>query len=151
MANTKEIQQEVHFRFLRSDDIPATNPHNLAYRFGLQDTKGNIIPGEKQTSGMLAFDFTLKVKQGKDAARPVFNGPFASGGVDDRFVYLSWFAIERGDYINRVKVPLAAINWKMIRASQKEGRPITADLSGRRPGETMKPIAWNLSREARIK
>jgi hypothetical protein len=145
MAKTTSIQEEVHFRLLRSDDVPATNPHNLAYRFGLQDTKGNIVPAERQANGMLAFDFVLKVKPGKDAARPVFTGPFASGSVEDRFVYLSWFAIERGDYINRVKVRLGAIDWKMIRASQNEHRSITADLSGRGPGESMRPIAWYLS------
>jgi hypothetical protein len=144
MVKTPSIQEEVRFRLLRSDDVPATNPHNLAYRFGLQDTKGNLIPGERQASGMLAFNFSLKVKQGKDVAGPVFTGPFASGPVDDRFVYLSWFAIERGDYINRVKVHLGAIDWKMIRVSQKENRPITADLTGRGPGEAMKPIAWYL-------
>ena len=28
---------EVRFRLLRNDEVPATNPFNLAYRFGLQD------------------------------------------------------------------------------------------------------------------
>lgn len=133
----------MRFRLLRSDDSPATNPHDLAYRFGLQDTRGNIIPGEKQASGMLAFDLDLKVRQGKDM-RPVFTGPFASGPVDDRFIYLSWFAIERGDYINRVKVRLRDIDWKMIRISQEENRAITADVTGRGPGDAMKPITWYL-------
>jgi hypothetical protein len=144
MGKTPSIQEEVHFRLLRSNDIPPTNPHNLAYRFGLQDTKGNIVSGVPNVKGMLALDVSLKVKQGKDTSRPVFTGPFASGPVEDRFVYLSWFAIERGDYINRVKVRLRAIDWKMIRVSQRENRPITADLTGRGPGEAMKPIAWYL-------
>jgi hypothetical protein len=29
----------VHLRLLRDHDVPATNPFNLAYRFGLQDRK----------------------------------------------------------------------------------------------------------------
>jgi Family of unknown function (DUF5990) len=145
MAKTIAVQEEVHFRLLRSDDVPATNPDSLAYRFGLQDTKGNIVPGERQADGMLVFDFVLRVKQGKDTARPVFTGQFASGRVDDRFVYLSWLAVERGDYINRAKIRLGAIDWKMIRASQKEHRPITADVSGRGPGQTMMPLAWYLA------
>jgi hypothetical protein len=144
MTIASPTKEEARFRLLRSGDAPATNPHNLAYRFGLQDTKGNIVPGKRQPNGMLAFDFTLKVKQGKDAARPVFTGPFASGPADDRFVYLSWFATERGDYINRVKARLAAIDWKMIRASQRQDRPITADMTGRGPGDGTKPIAWYL-------
>jgi hypothetical protein len=109
---------EVHFRLLRSDDLPATNPFNLAYRFGLQDTKQEIVAGERQPNGVLAFDFTLKVKPGRDPNYPVFTGRFASGPVDDRFVYLSWWAIDRGDYINRVKAHLRTVDWKMVRASQ---------------------------------
>lgn len=144
MAKTPSEQEEVRFRLLRSDDVPATNPHNLAYRFGLQDTKGNIVPGERQTDGMLVFSFSLKIKEGKDGI-PVFTGPFSSGPVDDRFVYLSWLAIDRGDYINRVKVRLKGIGWKMIQDSQKKTRCITADMSGRGPREAMDPIAWYLS------
>jgi hypothetical protein len=144
MAKPSSIQEEVRFRLLRSDDIPATNPHHLAYQFGLQDTKGNIIPGKQQADGMLVFDFGLKVKPGKED-QPVFTGPYASGSVTDRFVYLSWFAIERGDYINRLKVRLEAIDWKLIRRSQKENQSITANMSGRGPGQATKPIAWYLS------
>lgn len=145
MAKTISSQEEVHFRFLRSDDVPATNPHNLVYRFGLQDTKSKIFPGERDASGMFVFDFVLKVKRGKSPACPLFTGPFASGPVEDRFVYLSWFAIDRGDYINRVKVRLRAIDWTMIRVSQEENRSITADLTGRGLGEAMKPIEWYLT------
>ena len=63
---------EVRFRLLRSDEVPATNPFNLAYRFGLQNTKQNIVEGVRLSDGALAFDFTLRVKQAKDPARPVF-------------------------------------------------------------------------------
>jgi hypothetical protein len=132
----------VRFRFLRADDLPATNPHNLAYLFGLQDTQGNITQAQTNADGMLVFDFTLKVKRGKDPAIPVFNGAFASGSASDRFVYLSWRAIARGEYINRAKIPLSAVDWKLIRASVEQNRPITADLSGRGPGDTKKPITW---------
>jgi hypothetical protein len=135
---------EVRFRLLRSDDVPATNPFNLAYRFGLQDTKQTIVPGERMPNGPLAFDFTLKVKRGKNPNHPVFTGRFAGGPVDDRFVYLSWQGIERGDYINRIKARLGTIDWKMVQASQKEDRAITADMTGWIPGEARKYVAWYL-------
>jgi hypothetical protein len=135
---------EVRFRLLRSDDVPATNPFNLSYRFGLQDTKQQVVAGKRQPNGVLAFDFSLKVKKGKDPKHPVFTGRFASGPVDDRFVYLSWWAIERGDYINRVKARLATIDWKMVRASQKQDRPITADMTGWLPGDVRKHVTWYL-------
>jgi len=135
---------EVSFRLLRSNDVPATNPHNLAFRFGLQNTKQNIVAGVPQPNGALAFDFTLKVKKGNDPKHPVFTGPFASGPVDDRFVYLSWWAIERGDYINRVKARLCTIDWKMARAAQEQNRRITADMTGWGPGDARKFATWYL-------
>jgi|SRR5215467_8492927 len=135
---------EVRFRLLRSDDVPATNPFNLAYRFGLQDTKQEIVAGERLSNGLLAFDFTLTAKQSKDPDRPVFTGRFASGPADDRFVYLSWWAIDRGDYINRVKARLATVDWKMVRASQEQDRTITADMTGWCPGDPRKFVVWYL-------
>lgn len=36
---------DVLFRLIRRNDVPATNPHGLAYRFGLQNTKGEVFPG----------------------------------------------------------------------------------------------------------
>jgi Family of unknown function (DUF5990) len=139
-------RDEVHFRLLRSDGVPATNPFNLSYRFGLQDTKQNIVAGERQPGGPLVFDFSLKVKERKDDPKhPVFTGRFASGPVNDRFVYLSWRAIERGGYINRVKARLGTIDWKMVRASHGENRPITADMTGWLPGDARKYVAWYLA------
>jgi hypothetical protein len=132
---------DVSFRLVRSDNVPATNPHQLAYKFGLQDKQGDIMEGRRLPSGMLVFDFTLKVKEGKDG-RPVFTGPYASGPVDDRFVYLSWFG--GGSYINRFKARLSAVDWTLIQASRKQGKAITADVSGRGPREAGRPIAWFL-------
>jgi len=135
---------EVHFRLLRSNDVPITNPHNLAYRFGLQDTKGNIVAGTQLPNGTLRFDFSLQVKEGKDPEHPVFTGRFASGPVTDRFVYLSWWAIDRGDWINRLKARLATVDWKMVRASRQQGRPITADMTDWTLGDPRKHVSWYL-------
>ena len=137
---------EVLFRLLRSDDVPATNPHNLAYRFGLQDSKGEIVPGERRADGMLVWDFSLTVKRAKDGDLPVFTGRFASGPVTDRFVYLSWWAVERGDWINRVKARLATVDWGMIRLAQEGRERITADMTGWLPGDARKFVAWTLTK-----
>jgi len=136
---------EVRFRLLRSDDAPATNRHNLAFKFGLQDKNGEIVPATPLKNGTLAFDFTLTVKKVEDTKRPVFGGRFASGPPQDRFVYLSWYAIKRGDYINRVKARLSGIDWRIIREAQENNKAITADMTGRTPGQTKKPIKWNLT------
>jgi hypothetical protein len=136
---------EVRFRLLRSDDVPATNPHNLAFKFGLQDKHGEIDTPTSHKDGSLAFDFTLTVKKGADPKRPVFGGRFASGPPTDRFVYLSWLAIERGNYINRVKARLSEIDWQMVHAAQASNKAITADMTGRTPGHAKKHIEWHLS------
>ena len=137
------VSGAVRFRLLRSDDRPATNPHNFTYLFGLQDKAQVIIPPTILSNGFLAFDFRLDVKPGK-AGQPVFTGRFASGPVDDRFVYLSWRSIERGDYINRIKARLSALTWEVIEAAQADGRVLTADMSGRGPGDPNRFVAWSL-------
>jgi hypothetical protein len=139
-----DLPTEARFRLLRNGDVPATNPHGLAYRFGLQDTKQQIVAGQPQPNGALAFDFSLQVKKVKDAPHPIFTGRFASGPSDDRFVYLSWWVIERGDWINRVKARLSTIDWKLIQASQEKNLPITADMTGWGPGDPRKYVTWHL-------
>jgi hypothetical protein len=135
---------EVRFRLLRSDDVPATNPHNLAFKFGLQDKHGEIV-SPRHEGGRLVFDCALTVKKGIDPKRPVFVGRFANGPPNDRFVYLSWYAIKRGDYINRVKARLSEIGWQMVRAAQANNKAITADMTGRTPGHSKKNIEWHLT------
>ena len=134
----------VPFRLVRADDVPATNPHNLAYVFGLQDVEQNITPGEQRADGSYVFDFLLRARAAKSDDRPDFGGQFASGTPNDRFVYLSWRAITRGDYINRVKARLSSIDWSLVHAAQSSGRRITADLSGWTPGDPRKFVVWAL-------
>ncbi len=70
---------------------------------------------------------------------------FASGPASDRFVYLAWRSLERGDYINRVKARLAAIDWPLIRAAQASGRPLVADMTGWLPGDRRGQVEWRLA------
>jgi len=139
------MADEVGMRLIRADDVPATNPQNDAYDFGLQDTKGNLVPGGRDANGRFVFDFSLAVKPGKDPNRPNFGGPFASGPADDRFVYLAWRSRPRGVWINRLKARLADIDWALVREAQGSGRRLTADLTGRPPGGGRRRIDWSLS------
>jgi hypothetical protein len=90
------------------------------------------------------FDFSIKVKPGKDG-RPSFTGRFASGPADDRFVYLAWRSILRGVYINRVKARLSSIEWPLIQAAQASGRPLVANMTAWSPGDARKFVAWRLA------
>ncbi len=94
---------EVRMRLIRADDAPPTNPLDEPFEFGLQDVKQQLLPGKRDSGGRLVFDFSLKVKPGKDPDRLSFGGLFASGPADDRFVYLAWRSIPRGVWINRIK------------------------------------------------
>jgi len=148
MASTpKPAATELGLRLVRAGDAPATNPLADEYVFGLQDTRQQIFPGVPQTDGKLAFDFTVIVKPDPTDGRPVFTGPFASGPKDDRFVYLSWRSLARGDYINRVKARLGDIDWPLIHAARAAGRPLVADLTGRRPGGGRVPVAWRVAED----
>jgi hypothetical protein len=136
-------KDQVRFRLIRADAVPATNPEGDAFVFGLQDAKGQIDPGVRDAIGRLVFDFALQVKPGKDGA-PNFLGPYASGPVGDRFVYLSWVSVPRRVYINRLKCRLRDIDWPLIHAAQAADQPIFGDVSGRGPREAMQPVGWRL-------
>jgi len=136
---------ELRLRLIRDGDAPATNPLADEFVFGLQDTKQQIHAGVRQSDGKLAWDFTVTVKTAASGNRPVFGGPFASGPAGDRFVYLSWRSLARGDYINRVKARLTDIDWPLIHAAQAAGRPLVADLTGRPPGGGRVPVEWRLA------
>jgi hypothetical protein len=51
--------------------IRSTSPVGL----GLQDTKQEIVAGERQPNGTLILDFSLKVKERMDPNHPVFCRP----------------------------------------------------------------------------
>ena len=144
-APPKSAATELRLRLVRIGDAPATNPLADEYVFGLQDTKQQIHAGAAQPNGALAWDFAVTVKPDPADGRPVFTGPFASGPKDDRFVYLSWRSLARGDYINRVKARLADIDWPLIQAAQAAGRPLVADLTGRPPGGGRVAVVWRLA------
>jgi hypothetical protein len=138
-------ESEVRLRLIRSDDAPTTNPEGDAFAFGLQDVQGELTAGRRLPDGRLAWDFTLRVREG--GPEPAFLGRFASGPAGDRFVYLAWRSIPRGVWINRVKARLCDIGWDQIRAAQATGRPLVADLTGRPPGGGRVAVDWRLAED----
>ncbi|MEJ0064248.1 MAG: DUF5990 family protein [Caulobacteraceae bacterium] len=133
---------ELRLRLIRDGDTPATNPLADEFAFGLQDIKQQIHAGKRRADGKLVWDFTVTVKTAATGNGPVFGGLFASGPASDRFVYLSWRSLERGDYINRVKARLGDIDWPLIRAAQAAALPLVADLTGRSPGGGRISAGW---------
>ena len=139
MADTEAVRLR-----LERDNADPPSPDGSAFRFGLQDKKGDLHDGIRRTEGMIVFDFDLRVAEGADPARPVFGGPFASGGRDDRFIYLSWQRLNGQGYINRIKVRLADIDWNLVRAAQTSGGLLEADMSGKAAGGGRRPVEWRI-------
>ena len=138
------MKNEVRFRLIRAHDVPLSHEVEEAVEFGLQDTKGVVVPGVRGPKGEFIFDFVLTVRDGRDAMHPAFGGRFASGTADDRFVYLSWRSVPRGVWINRLKARLGAIDWKMVREAQKTNRPLVADMTDWALGDKRKFVEWRL-------
>ena len=136
-------QSVVQLRLIH-DNAPPIHDTGEPYLFGLQTTKQDILPGQPMSDGRVAFEFELTVKSVPKSDRPAFGGRCASGSVDDRFVYLSWKAIGRDGFINRIKARLGSITWDQIREAQRAGRPLQADLSGRKPHDAS-ALVWSLT------
>jgi hypothetical protein len=139
------VKSEVRFRLIRADDVPASHEFpEEEVKFGLQDTKGVVVPGVRGAKGEFIFEFVLTVRDGRDAKHPAFGGRFASGTAEDRFVYLSWWSVERAVWINRVKARLGGIDWKMVRETQRADKAIVADMTGWVPGDKRKFVEWRV-------
>ena len=62
LNKTGTTRSEICLRLIRGDDVPASHGFVEDYVFGLQDTKQQIVAGQRQADGTLVFDFCLQVK-----------------------------------------------------------------------------------------
>jgi len=125
------------------DGVQPGTPLREPLRFGLQDSKGEVHPGAMQPDGLLHFHLTLEVKAASDSAPPIFSGAFAHGPPNGRFLYLSWKREGKHDapWGWRIKIPLSGVGWSEIRAAEKPGIVLEANVVGRRPHKT-EAINW---------
>ena len=99
--------------------------------FGLQQGRGNpfeIIQKQRSTGRDLKFKFNVAVKADQEEA-PDFAGPFVQGRRGERFFYINigtYAGQTNTEWGRRLKVPLSAITWDVIR-SQK---PVAASIPG---------------------
>jgi hypothetical protein len=106
------MEREIRLRITLVEPPPGV-------RFALQKRKTEIVSAAQSTGEDLAFDFTLRVKQGSED-RPNFLGPFAHGTPDVRFVYVNagTSAGQLGSpWTRRVKVQLGGIGWPLVEAA----------------------------------
>src|SRR5690349_16507345 len=87
--------------------------------FGLHKGRGDAYePVQRQRSkgGDLQFEFSVRVKEGRNDAEPSLLGPFVQGKAGDRFVYIDIGTMAgQADtcWTRRLKIPLRGITMKM--------------------------------------
>jgi len=91
------------------------------------------------------FDIVLEVSEGDKANQPVFRGTFAHGPPKGRSVYLSWKRQGKHEHpwAWRIKVPLSGIGWAEVRAAEKLGKCLAANVIGRHP-HSSDAIEWRI-------
>ncbi|MEO8433864.1 MAG: DUF5990 family protein [Pyrinomonadaceae bacterium] len=88
--------------------------------FGLQKGRGNdyeTIQKQRSKGKDLSFEFTVRVKPGRNDDAPNFLGPIVQGPTGERFVYIDigTYAGQSGTgWSRRLKIPLRRITWEMI-------------------------------------
>lgn len=116
--------------------------------FGLQDTKGEVHPGELVNGAeqQRRFEAVLSVKGEGGSRPPVFAAPFCHGPPASRFLYLSWKrqGVHAAPWAWRIKVPLSGVDWPLVEAANEPGLCIEANVTGRRPHAT-EPISWRVA------
>jgi hypothetical protein len=127
------------------DGVQPGIPLDEPMKFGLQDVKGEVHAGTAGPDGARNLDLTLQVKGDGAEAPPVFSGVFVHGPPAKRFLYLSWKRIGQHDHdwAWRIKIPLSGIGWAEIKAAERPGKRLMANVIGRRPHAT-DPINWRI-------
>ena len=117
-------------------------PLDEALSFGLQDVKGCVHPGTAGSDGKRRFALDLEIRK-TETDRPVFGGPSVHGPPAARFLYLSWKRREAAaaPWGWRIKIPLSSIGWDEVRETERDGKGLIADVTGRRP-HTSQPVIW---------
>jgi hypothetical protein len=127
--------------------------------FGMQEGKGNdftILQKQRSAGGDVSFDVRVTVKDGHEDGLPNFLGPLTQGPPTGRFIYIGvgeYAGQKDTPWSRRVKVPLGAISWEMIRKAAKDDKTV---IETRIPGTAKDggPICasvkaeWNLRRAA---
>jgi len=144
------MDQELNFRIILESPPPGVD-------YGLQKGGGNnfeVTQKQRSKSGDLRFEFSARVKEGKDGA-PVFLGPFVQGPPQERFVYLDigTFAGQTNTlWSRRLKIPLRGITWDEVKQASRGTNLLETSVAGRgKDGSptcaTVKPfLGWTVKR-----
>jgi Family of unknown function (DUF5990) len=145
----ENMEQELTFRIILEKPPAGVD-------FGLQQGRGSnyeVVQKQRSKSGDLHFEFTARVKDGKDG--PTLLGPFVQGPPHERFVYvgIGTYAGQTGTpWSRRLKVPLRGITWDVIKQASGAGHVLETRVQGTaKDGSpscaTVKPFSgWKVAR-----
>lgn len=100
----------------------------VGYAFCLQRGKGakaerlDHIEVDEDEKSHVEFELDVVVRAAKSRPEPDFFGPFVQGNAGDRFFYVCvGNVVSEGvpHWAGRVKVPLAGIDWPLVKAATK--------------------------------
>ena len=142
--------QELTFRIILESPPPGVD-------YGLQKGGGSdyeVTQKQRSKSGDLRFEFTARVKEGKDG-QPVLLGPFVHGPPGERFVYLdigTYAGQTDTPWSRRLKIPLRGITWDVVKQASRAAQCLETHVAGKaKDGSpscaTVKPFSgWKIKR-----
>lgn len=130
--------------------------------FGLQKGRGNnyeTIQKQRSKARDLLFEFTVRVKPGRNDDVPNFLGPVVQGPSGERFVYIdigTYAGQADTGWSRRLKIPLRGITWEMIERLSGKDLVLETRVPGTGKGGgpscgTVKPFAgWKPARPGEV-
>jgi hypothetical protein len=144
MTKSTAGRREINIRLIHNGLQPGKPLSAEVLEFGMQDSKGGILPGTLLPEGLQRLDAVLTLER-DDNGQPVFSGKFAHGTPADRFLFLSWkrAGVHDHPWGWRIKIPLGGIDWPKVRAAEKPGKCVAANVVDRKP-HSSGPVNWRV-------
>ena len=123
------VETEVRIRLVLVDP-----PAGIDY--GIQRGAGEkyeTLLVQQRRRGDVVFEFAMSVADTRKDGGPNFLGPVAQGPPTGRFVYIdvgTYAGQKSTPWSRRMKVPLAAVTWAMVRKAAKLGGMLEAKIPG---------------------
>lgn len=115
-----------------------------ATSFGLQDKKGALDSGKQRADGARIYTCAAQTKL--TGGKPDFSGAQVQGKPGERFLYLSW-AYAAGEWVQRIKIPLAGISWEQIEQVAHSASVLEAMIEDGTASATVRPMqGWVITR-----
>jgi hypothetical protein len=124
------------------DSALAVHPDLASAEIGLQDRDEALMPGTRRPDGKLGYDCGVVAKKHRTTGVIRFIGPYVHGPAGDEFLYVSFRNRTTKAWIIRLKLRLMGLHWNDVVSADTKGQTFSADISGRTPAHSMRPMSW---------